>query len=79
MSATRTTVIESGNRIQLPAEWAEAFGLRDRVRLDRTGEGILVRPCPAPGWDEVFAAKLAIGRAAPGPEGLEVSRDDLLF
>lgn len=38
--------LEPGNRIQLPDEWAKALGLRGSVALDKTPEGILVRPCP---------------------------------
>jgi hypothetical protein len=81
MNATRTTPIEPGYRIQLPADWAEALGLKGQVVLSRTTEGILVRACPLATWDEVFATKLAI-RPADGsttPEITDVSGDDLLF
>ena len=46
VSSTEITALEPGNRIQLPDEWAQALGLRGLVALDKTPEGILVRPCP---------------------------------
>jgi hypothetical protein len=36
MSTTRTTPIEPGYRIQLPAEWADALGLEGQVALAKT-------------------------------------------
>ena len=66
MSTTQLTAVEPGNRIQLPADWAEALGLHNQVILNRTNEGIFVRPCPpscTPAtWEEIFATKLTIGR-----------------
>jgi hypothetical protein len=81
MSATLTTPLEPSNRVQLPAEWAEALGLRQAVRLERTTEGILVRPCPRLTWDEVFANKLQINSAPPGQvsDDLELTGDDYLY
>ncbi len=83
MSSTCITLIEPGGRIQLPADWADALGLRGQVALDRTGAGILIRPLNQPSnWDEVFADKLPIGSSAlPGDdaENVEVHSDDLLF
>ena len=81
MSTSQLTPVEPGNRIQLPADWADAFGLHKVVILDRTNEGILVRPCPPATWEEIFATKLAIGSAPPEDQedAAEVSGDDLLF
>ena len=78
------TPIEDGNRIQLPADWTEELKLSGRAALERTAEGILVRPCPAATWDEVFANRVPVGRASPvdrvdDPEPLELTADDLLF
>jgi hypothetical protein len=75
------TLIESGNRIQLPVSWTEALGLHGVVALERTSEGILIRPCPSTTWDEFFATKLTIGTAPANEdeENLEVTGDDLLF
>jgi len=87
MNTTQTTVIEPGNRIRLPAEWAEALGLQDQVVLVKTDEGIVVRRHPKVTWDDVFANKLSARPAGPtrsweaatAPEVTEVSGDDLLF
>jgi bifunctional DNA-binding transcriptional regulator/antitoxin component of YhaV-PrlF toxin-antitoxin module len=81
MSTTQTTPVETGNRIQLPAEWAEAFGLQGHVILERTDNGILVRPCPRFTWDVVFATRLSVrpGDPAAAPAVTEVTGDDLLF
>ena len=78
---TTITPLEPGHRVQLPADWAEALGLRDRVTLERTHEGILIRPCPPPTWDEIFATKLVIGSAPSdlNADDLELTGDDLLF
>jgi hypothetical protein len=81
MSTTQLTPVEPGHRIQLPADWAEAIGLRGLVTLERTDNGILIRPCPRLTWDDVFATRLSVrpGNPATAPEITEVSGDDLLF
>jgi hypothetical protein len=81
MSPIQTTPLESGNRIQLPAEWVDALGLRGRVTLEQTNDGILVRPWPRLTWDELFATKLVIGSAPPDQDedDVELTRDDFLF
>jgi hypothetical protein len=73
--------IEPGNRIQLPAEWMRALGLHGLVALERTGDGILVRPCPRVTWEDIFATKLTIGSAPPDQDEdvVEVTGDDFLF
>jgi hypothetical protein len=78
MSTTHHTPVEPGHRIQLPADWAEALGLRGLVTLERTADGILIRPGPPPSWDHFFATKLTTGPPAPPEEDIEVSGDDLL-
>jgi hypothetical protein len=81
MSTTQLTPLEPGHRIQLPADWAEALGLRGLVALERTTEGILIRPGPPKAWDDFFATKLQVG-SAPAPQNediVEVSGDDILF
>jgi hypothetical protein len=75
----KITTVEPGHRIQLPSAWAEALGLEGRVALERTPEGILVRPCPQLTWDEIFASKLPMGSQPAEPDSFEVGRDDLLF
>ncbi len=81
MSTTQIIPVEPGNRIQLPADWVDALGPQKVVVLDRTNEGILVRPCPQLTWDEIFAAKLIIGSAPPdtNEDDVEVTGDDFLF
>jgi hypothetical protein len=81
MNSTQTTPLESGNRIQLPAEWADELGLRGRVTLERTCDGILVRPGPRATWEEIFATRLVIGSAPPDQheDDLELTGDDFLF
>ena len=81
MSRTQFTPVEPGNRIQLPAEWAAALGLHQVALLERTRDGILVRPCPPATWEEIFASKLPIGSAPPDADAnaVEVTGDDFLF
>jgi antitoxin component of MazEF toxin-antitoxin module len=81
MSTIQSAAIESGNRIQLPADWVEALGLRGLVTLERTDNGILIRPSPRFTWDDIFATRLSIqpGDAATAPTVTDLSGDDLLF
>jgi len=78
---SQLTPIEAGNRIQLPADWAAALGLHAVVCLERTAEGILVRPCRPVTWKEIFASKLMIGSAPSDQDEstVEVTGDDFLF
>jgi hypothetical protein len=81
MSTRHITSVEPGNRIQLPAEWAGSLGLGQRVVLDRTKEGIFVRPCSPMTWDDIFATKLT-NKSAPldhEKEAAEMTGDDFLF
>jgi hypothetical protein len=81
MNPSQVTPVEPGNRIQLPAEWAESLGLRGRVTLDRIADGIVVRPCAPASWDEIFATKLVAGSAPrdENPDVMEADKDDFLF
>jgi len=78
---SKTVAVEVGNRIELPAESAEALGLQGRVALDMTDEGILVRPSPRLTWDDIFANRLSVrpGDPASDPGISELRGDDLLF
>jgi antitoxin component of MazEF toxin-antitoxin module len=73
--------VEPGNLVQLPAAWMEELGIHGAVLLDKTSEGILVRPCPRFTWDDIFATRLTVrpGDPASAPDVTEVSGDDLLF
>jgi len=75
------TPIDDDNRVQLPADWMHDLGLRGMVVLERTSEGILVRPCPRATWDEISATKLVIGSAPPDQheDAIEANGDDFLF
>jgi hypothetical protein len=81
MNASHITPLEPGNRIQLPAAWAERLGLNGQVVLDETPAGILVRRAPTLTWDELFANKLVVNSAPPDPndDDLENIRDEFLF
>jgi hypothetical protein len=79
MTTTQVTPLESGNRVRLPADWAEALGMHDQVVLERTDNCILIRPGPPKSWDAFFASKLTVGPPAPPEEDIEVTGDDLLF
>jgi hypothetical protein len=71
--------VEPGNRIQLPAEWAQNLGTQ--VVLDQTPDGILIRPYPKATWDDVFASRLIVG-SAPQEDidaKSEAAGNDLLF
>jgi hypothetical protein len=80
MNTSQVTALEPGNRIQLPADWTQALGFSNSVSLERTDEGILVRPNRAT-WDEIFATKLSVrpGDRTTEPDVTELSGDDLLF
>jgi hypothetical protein len=69
-------LIEPGNRIQLPADWVKALGLQGQVALDKTPDGILVRPSPPVTWDDVFATKLPISHGTTDLPEVEVSNHD---
>ncbi len=79
MNRTRITTVEPGHRIQLPGEWAEALGLERLAALEKTADGIVVRPCSTVTWEEIFADKLAIGPQSLARDLSEVSGDDLLL
>lgn len=81
MGAKHIVRLEPGCRVQFPADWASALGLRGSVSLERTRDGILVCPGPPLTWDKIFATKLAVGSASPDPNAdmPEVTGDDLLF
>ena len=75
----KITSIEPGHKIQLLAEWAVEFRLEHMAALEKTAEGILVRPCRTATWDEIFADKLPMGQQPFGLDLSDVSGDDLLL
>lgn len=87
METVKIIVVESDHKIQIPAEWAAELRLEDVATLERTAQGVLVRPyhpSPRMTWEEFFANKLTIGSQSQGsdipePDTFELSGDDLLF
>jgi hypothetical protein len=75
----KITPVEPGHKIQLPADWVTELGLEYLAALEKTAEGILVRPCHAATWDEIFADKLPVGQQPCALDLSDVSGDDLLF
>lgn len=82
MSSTQITRVEPGLRIPIPVEWAEDLGTQNVVSLERTTEGILVRPCctemASMSWEQFFADKLTIG-SGQRDNSLHLTTDDYLF
>ena len=79
MSNKKITTIEPGNKIHIPSEWATELGLDSLAALEKTESGILVSPCPALTWDDIFADKLMTGQQTSALDLSEVSGDDLLL
>ena len=74
----KTLALETDYKIKLPLDWVKELGLESGVVLERTDDGILIRPYTAQTWDEIYAKKLKMG--APSALDLsEVSGDDLIF
>ena len=74
----KTLALETDYKIKLPLDWVKELGLESGVVLERTDDGILIRPYTAQTWDEVYTEKLKMGN----PSALdlsEISGDDLIF
>ena len=74
----KTLSLETDYKIKLPLDWVKDLGLESGVVLEKTDDGILIRPHTAQTWDEVYAEKLKIG----DPSALdlsEVNGDDLIL
>lgn len=54
------------------------LGLESGVVLERTHDGILIRPYPVQTWDEIYAEKLKIGNTS-ALDLSEVSGDGLIL
>ncbi len=74
----KTLSLETDYKIKLPLDWVKELGLESGVVLERTDDGILIRPSLAQTWDEVYAEKLKMGNPA-ALDLSEVSGDDLIF
>ncbi|MDE0316895.1 MAG: AbrB/MazE/SpoVT family DNA-binding domain-containing protein [Candidatus Poribacteria bacterium] len=74
----KTLALETDYKIKLPLDWVKELGLESGVVIERTDDGILIRPSATQTWDDIYAQKLKIG--APSALDLsEVSGDDLIF
>jgi putative ABC transport system ATP-binding protein len=58
-------VLDSAGRLQVPQEYLEQFGIKGRVRLELTEEGVLILPAPESAHAQA-AGMLAAG-LVPGP------------
>lgn len=82
---TRIIAVEDGPTVRLPADWAAEIGIHGTAALEKTPEGILIRPAKPRGrsWDDLFAHKLrvrtALSESGEPREAFEISGDDLLF
>ena len=70
--------LEADYKIELPVEWVVELGLESGVVLEKTRDGILIRPNPVQTWDEIYAKKLKIGSASV-LDSSEVGDGDLIF
>lgn len=74
----KTLALETDHKIKLPLDWVKELGLESGIVLEKTDDGILIRPYTAQTWDEVYFEKLKM----ENPLALdlsEVSGDDLIF
>ena len=74
----KTLRLESDYKIELPPDWVVELGLESGIVLERTHDGILIRPYPVQTWDEIYAEKLKIGHTS-ALDLSEVSGDDLIL
>ena len=74
----KTFSLEADYKIELPSEWVVELGLESGVVLEKTRDGILIRPNPVQTWDKIYAKKLKIGSTSV-LDLSEVSSDDLIF
>jgi len=74
----KTLALETDYKIKLPLDWMKELGLESGVVLEKTDDGILIRPHTAQTWDEVYAEKLKMGKSS-ALNLSEVSGDGLIF
>ena len=74
----KTVSLETDYKIKLPLDWVKELGLESGIVIERTVDGILLRPYAAQTWDDIYAEKLKM--ATPSALDLsEVSGDALIF
>jgi ABC-type lipoprotein export system ATPase subunit/bifunctional DNA-binding transcriptional regulator/antitoxin component of YhaV-PrlF toxin-antitoxin module len=67
------TVLDSAGRLQIPKEYLEHFGIKGRVRIELTEDGILVLPAPDVDYvhdTEAMVTELEEAKKAKGLRGL---------
>ncbi len=67
------TVLDSAGRLQIPKEYLEHFGIKGRVRIELTEEGILVLPAPDVDYvhdTEAMVTELEEAKKSKGLRGL---------
>lgn len=74
----KTLALETDYKIKLPLDWVKELGLESGVVIERTDDGILIRPSTTRTWDNIYAEKLKMGTPA-ALDLSEVSGDDLIF
>ena len=74
----KTLSLETDYKIKLPLDWVKELGLESGVVLERTDDGILIRPYTAQTWDEIYVEKLKMGNTS-ALDLSEVSGDDFIF
>ena len=75
----KLTFVEAEYKVQLPEDWVLELKLGDMVVLEKTENGIFIRPGRVETWDEVFATKLPMGQPSVALDLSDVSGDDLLL
>ncbi len=58
-------VLDSAGRLQVPKEYLEFFGIKDRARLEMAEEGILILPAPAGATQGAESAASSLIPSAP--------------
>ncbi len=74
----KTVSLETDYKIKLPLDWVKELGLESGVVIERTVDGILIRPYAPQTWDDIYTEKLKMGN----PSALdlsEVSGDALIL
>ncbi len=75
----RICPLGQNREIEIPADWAEELNLASSVYLEKTAEGILIRPICPETWDEIFATRLKPDTQVSQEEDLEIRGDDLFL
>ena len=72
------TVLDAAGRLQVPRAYRESLGIRRRVRLELTEEGVLIRPVEAGGAEEAVQALVDEATEEAKAGGLRARLDSAL-